>query len=243
LFGRDTLTAAWQSAIISGDLMLGVLPEIMKRQGTRTNDWRDEEPGRMLHQAETGPLAVLNFNPNALNYFSVTTAAFYPVVVATLWHWTGDHDLVRRFVAPALKGLQWLDDYSDVNGDGFYEYQTRSKDGVKHQAWKDSIDAIVYPDGSQVDTPIAACEQQAYVYVAKYLLAEVLWGCTRMRRSTRCWWIRTCLNGCRTSPSRTCTSEAPPCRFASSARARRPITRSSKSTAHCTWCGSRVRGR
>jgi len=175
LFGRDTLTAAWQAALISGDLLLGVLPEIAKRQGTRTNDWRDEQPGRMLHQAETGPLALLNFNPNALNYFSVTTAAFYPVVVATLWHWTGDKDLVRQFIVPALKGLQWLDDYSDVNGDGFYEYQTRSKDGLKHQAWKDSIDAIVYPDGSQVDTPIAACEQQAYVYAAKYLLAEVLW--------------------------------------------------------------------
>jgi glycogen debranching enzyme len=185
LFGRDTLTAGLQSALASIRLAPATLAAIAARQGAGFNDWRDEQPGRMLHQAETGPLAVLNFTPNALNYFTVTTAAFYPVVVATLWHWTGDKDLVRQFVPPALAGLQWLDDYSDLNGDGFYEYQTRSEQGVQNQAWKDSVDAIVQADGTQVEPPIATCEQQAYVYVAKMLFAEVLWSLDRKREARR----------------------------------------------------------
>lgn len=47
---------------------------------------------------------------------SITTSGFYPVVVSQLWHWTGDEDLVRPFVAPALKALQWLDTESMLPG-------------------------------------------------------------------------------------------------------------------------------
>jgi len=175
LFGRDTLTAAWQAALASPDMMRGTLPELARWQGTTINDWRDEQPGRMLHEAHTGPLELLNFNPRSRYYGSITTSAFYSVVVSELWHWTGDKELVGEVLGPALRALQWLDSYGDRDGDGFYEYQTRSEQGVKNQAWKDSGDAIVYEDGSQVEAPIATCEEQGFVYAAKLQLAEVLW--------------------------------------------------------------------
>jgi glycogen debranching enzyme len=175
LFGRDTLTAAWQAGLASPTMMRGTLPELARWQGTEVNDWRDEQPGRMLHETHTGPLEALNFNPRGRYYGSITTSAFYPVVVSELWHWTGDKNLVGQVLGPALQGLQWLDTYGDLDGDGFYEYQTRSTQGTKNQAWKDSGDAIVYEDGSQVPTPIATCEEQAFVYAAKLQLSEVLW--------------------------------------------------------------------
>ena len=175
LFGRDTLTAAWQAALTSPEMMRGTLPELARRQGTTNDDWRDEQPGRMLHEAHTGPLEMLRFNPRGRYYGSITTSGFYPVVVSELWHWTGDRELVGQLLGPALKALDWLDAYGDRDGDGFYEYQTRSTQGVKHQAWKDSGDAIVYEDGSQVDPPIATCEEQGFVYLAKLHLSEVLW--------------------------------------------------------------------
>jgi glycogen debranching enzyme len=175
LFGRDTLTAAWQAALASPAMMHGTLLELARWQGTERNDWRDEQPGRMLHEAHTGPLARLNMTPRGRYYGSVTTSGFYPVVVAELWHWTGDKALVRSLIEPALKALQWLDAYGDLDGDGFYEYQTRSTQGVTHQAWKDSGDAIVYEDGSPVIPPLATCEEQGFAYVAKQLLSEVLW--------------------------------------------------------------------
>ena len=175
LFGRDTLTASWQAAMASREMLPGTLAELARRQGTEVNDWRDEQPGRMLHQAESGPLAMLNVNPLARYYGSITTSGFYPVIVSELWHWTGDKQLVQPFVEPALRALQWLDAYADLDGDGLYEYQTRSEQGVRHQGWKDSHDAIVHEDGTQAETPIATCEEQAFVFLAKRHLSEVLW--------------------------------------------------------------------
>jgi glycogen debranching enzyme len=175
LFGRDTLTASWQAAMVSPDLMRGTLAELARWQGKGVNDWRDEQPGKMLHEAQAGPLAMLNVHPLGRYYGSITTSGFYPAIVSELWHWTGDKELVRPFVDPALKALRWLDEYADFDRDGFYEYQTRSEQGVRNQGWKDSEDAIVHEDGSQAPVPIATCEEQAFVYLAKLHLSELLW--------------------------------------------------------------------
>jgi glycogen debranching enzyme len=175
LFGRDTLTTGWQSSLLGPEMMHGALAQLARWQGRELNDWRDEQPGRHLHEAHTGPLEVLNYNPRKRYYGSVTTSGFYPVVVAELWHWTGDKELIRPFIEPALRGLEWLDKYSDHDEDGFYEYKTRSEQGVENQAWKDSGDAMVYEDGSQVEAPVATCEEQGFVYAAKLFMSEVLW--------------------------------------------------------------------
>lgn len=175
LFGRDTLTTGWQAAILGPEIMTGTLHAVAELQGTREDDWRDEQPGKMLHEAHTGPLSMLGYNPRGRSYSSLTTTGLYAFILAELWHWTGDKNLVRPFIEPALRGLQWLERYGDIDGDGFYEYRTRSPMGPIHQGWKDSPDAIVYDDGTPVDPPIATCEEQGFVYVAKLHLAETLW--------------------------------------------------------------------
>lgn len=175
LFGRDTLTCSWQAAIASSHLMNGALCELPKWQGRVENDWRDEQPGRMLHEAHTGPLASLCFNPRTRYYGAATTSSFYPVVLSELWHWTGDKSVVQPLIAPALRALRWKDKYTDRFGDGFYDYQSRSEQGNQNQGWKDSGDAIVYEDGRIVEPPISTCEEQAFVYVAKLRMSELLW--------------------------------------------------------------------
>src|SRR2546423_1098006 len=175
LFGRDTLTAAWEASLLNHDLLRGPLEELPKWQGRRDDDWRDEQPGKMLHEAHTGPLASLHYNPRTRYYGAATTSAFYPVVVSEFWHWTGDKKLIQPFIAPALKALDYKDRYAQLRHDGFYYYQSRSSQGNKNQGWKDSGDAIVYDDGSEVSTPIATCEEQAFTYIAKLHLSEVLW--------------------------------------------------------------------
>lgn len=185
LFGRDTLTVAWQTGLLSQDIARGTLPVLAALQGEEIDDWRDEQPGRMLHEAHTGPLAALNYNPRRRYYGSMTTSGFYPVALANLWHWTGDREAVAPYIEPALRALRWLDAYGDLDGDGFYEYKTRSEQGVKHQAWKDSGDAIVYADGSQVEPPIATCEEQGFVYQSKLFMAGVLWWFDRHEEAER----------------------------------------------------------
>ncbi|HEU4887953.1 MAG TPA: glycogen debranching N-terminal domain-containing protein, partial [Thermoanaerobaculia bacterium] len=174
LFGRDTLTTGWQAGILGPEIMTGTLHTLAEIQGTREDDWRDEQPGKMLHEAHIGPLSMLGYNPRGRSYSSITTSGLYAFILAELWHWTGDKNLVRPLIEPALRGLQWLERYGDIDGDGFYEYRTRSPMGPIHQAWKDSPDAIVYDDGSPVEPPIATCEEQGFIYVAKLHLAEML---------------------------------------------------------------------
>ena len=174
LFGRDTLTAAWEAAPVSTDLMRGTLPVLADWQGKEVNDWRDEQPGRMLHEAHDGPLAALNFNPQGRSYGSLTTSGFYPFVVAQLWHWTADKALVQPFIEPAVKAIQWLRTCSDRDHDGFFDYRTRSSMGTENQGWKDSGDALVHADGSAAKTPIATCEEQGIAFAAMLNMAEVL---------------------------------------------------------------------
>ncbi|WP_200947028.1 glycogen debranching N-terminal domain-containing protein [Lysobacter sp. Root494] len=173
LFGRDTLTVAWEAALLGPELMRGTLPALAELQGTESNDWRDEQPGRMLHEAHTGPLEQLNFTPKGRYYGAHTTSAFYPFVIAQLWHWTADREAVAPFVEPARKAIRWLDRWKGPKG--LHRYQTRSIQGVENQGWKDSHDAIVHADGSVVAAPIATCEEQGLVYAAKLNFAEVLW--------------------------------------------------------------------
>lgn len=174
LFSRDVLFTSREAASVHTALMRGALAEVATHIGAEFNDWRDEQPGRMIHEMHGNPTAILNYNPHARYYGEATSSIFYPSVVADLWRWTGSKELIAPFIKPALLGLAWADKYSRDDS-GFYKYQTRSKKGEKNQAWKDSDDAVVYPDGSQVGDPLGTCEMQGYVYASKLRLAEVLW--------------------------------------------------------------------
>lgn len=174
LFGRDTLITAWSSALLTDELMRGTLPVLAEMQATRDDPWRDEQPGKMLHQASDGPLAVLNYRPFHRYYGTLTAPGLFPYVLGLLWERTGDRGLVAPLIEPALKALRWHDTGGDLNGDGFSEYLSRSKKGLQNQGWKDSGDAIVYEDGSQVKPPIAPCEEQGYLYASKIRMAELL---------------------------------------------------------------------
>lgn len=66
-----------------------------------------------------------------------------------------------------------LEDYGDVDGSGYVSYEKRSAKGLVNQGWKDSVDAIVNPDGTLAYPPIALVEVQAYVYAAKERLSRV----------------------------------------------------------------------
>jgi len=175
IFGRDCLTAAWQGSLLSDSMLRGVLPAIASLQGREKNLWRDEEPGKMIHQASYGPLPTLNYQPFRQYYGSLTTSALYPFAVATLWQVTGDAELVKPFLDPALKALEWRDTGGDFDRDGFSEYIQRSEGGVKNHGWKDSENAIVNEDGSQAEPPIAPCEEQGFLHLAKLRMAEMLW--------------------------------------------------------------------
>jgi glycogen debranching enzyme len=173
IFGRDMEASSWQAMMLSPEFARGTLNVLNPAAATEHNDWRDAEPGRLPHDIHTDPLSELNFRPKSLYFGSVTSCTFFPIVVAELYHWTGDLDETRKYIDTAMGALHWADTYS-LDATGFYRYKTSSEQGVKNQGWKDSQDAIVYPDGSQVDAPIGTCEMQAFMYAAKQTFSEVM---------------------------------------------------------------------
>ena len=185
LFGRDPLTAAWQASMLGPEMLQGTLACLTETQGRRDVAWRDEQPGRILHEAHTGPLGALNFVPKARDYFSLSSSGLYPFAVAQLWQWSGDRAVVGPLIEPALRALDWLERDAMASHDGFYASTTRSCQGIHNQTWKDSDDALVYEDGSQVPQPVATCEEQGIVYAAKLAFAEVLWCFDRRDEAQR----------------------------------------------------------
>ncbi|HKO10744.1 MAG TPA: glycogen debranching N-terminal domain-containing protein [Acidobacteriaceae bacterium] len=174
VFGRDLQASGWAATLLSPEFLRGSLNVLSKLGATETNDWRDAQPGRIPHEIHTDPLSVLNFRPKSLYFGAVSGSFLLPISVSELWHWTGDLDSVRPYVHACMNAIAWADKYS-LDETGFYRYQTRSEQGVKNQGWKDSNDAIVYPDGSQVEAPIGTSEMQAFMYVAKLHFSEVMW--------------------------------------------------------------------
>lgn len=183
LFGRDTLATSWEALLLGSEMIRGTLPALDRYRGTSICDWRDEQPGKMVHEVHTSPLGALDYTPHGRYYGGVTGSIYYPVVVSGLCHWTGDKQVVAPFLEPALKGLEWADKYGHITDEHFYQYQCLSKQGEKNQGWKDSSDAIVYEDGSQVKDPLGTCEMQSFVYASKLHLSEVLFWLGRREES------------------------------------------------------------
>lgn len=184
VFGRDMMAASWQASLLSPELSWGAVRLMESMQSHEMNDWRDAQPGRMVHESHTDPLSELNFRPQSLYYGTANASFLYPILISELWHWTGDKEGLQPYIRPALEALAWADKYSR-DASGFYKYKTRSMQGLKNQGWKDSSDAIVYPDGAQVDDPIGTCEMQAFAYASKLHLSEVLWWFNEVEQARR----------------------------------------------------------
>lgn len=163
-FGRDTLTIGWQSAIAMRTPLRDALRANAAWQGHTIDDWLDEEPGKMIHQARWGPVSRLGLDPFTRYYGDWATVPDFLIMLGQYLWWTADFSTVRELLPAARSAIEWLDRYADLDGDGFIEYRKRSSGGVKNQGWLDSEDAIVYENGEVVDNPIATSELQAYAY-------------------------------------------------------------------------------
>ncbi len=173
LFGRDSLIVSLQTAPLSTEFALGSLQVLGTRQARVRDDYRDAEPGKILHEMRTGELAHFKLIPHTPYFGTADATPLYLMVLHTAWLWTGDRGLLERHLDVAERCLAWIDDYGDRDGDGFQEYQTRSPAGYENMGWKDSGDGVLNPDGSNVKGPKALVELQGYVYAAWRGMAEI----------------------------------------------------------------------
>lgn len=185
LFGRDSLIVSLQTMIVYPEFAKGALEVLGQYQATARDDYRDAEPGKILHELRYGELAHFRLIPHTPYYGTADATPLYLVALHAAWRATGDRALIERHLATAEACLAWIDQYGDRDGDGFQEYQTRSTAGYENMSWKDSGDAVMYPDGTLVRGPKALCELQGYVYDAWLRMAEIYDELGDRRRANR----------------------------------------------------------
>ena len=172
-FGRDSLIVSLQNIIVYPEFARGALEVLGGLQATERDDYRDAEPGKIMHELRYGELAHFKLIPHTPYYGTADATPLWLITLHAAWRATGDMDLLHRHLGTAEACLAWIDQHGDRDGDGFQEYQTRSPAGYENMAWKDSGDAVMYPDGTLVRGPKALCELQGYVYDAWRRMAQI----------------------------------------------------------------------
>ena len=172
-FGRDGLITSMQTLGLNPDLARGTLRYLARWQGTKVDEVKEEEPGKIFHEIRFGELANLKLIPHTPYYGSVDATPLFLCLLVDLIDWTGDLDLLTELTPNVLAALNWCDKFGDLDGDGFVEYQQHGAIGVHNQGWKDSYDSLTQTDGKVASLPAALVEVQGYVYRAKAGLARI----------------------------------------------------------------------
>jgi glycogen debranching enzyme len=179
IFGRDSILTSLQSLPFTSELAATTLMALAERQGTRTDDFRDEDPGRILHEMRYGEMTAFEERPHSPYYGNADATPLFVILLDEYERWTGDTKLVRGLERAARAALAWIDEYADLQGNGYISYQRRNADtGLENQCWKDSWDSISYRNGDLPGFPRATCELQGYAYDAKMRgarLARLVW--------------------------------------------------------------------
>ena len=159
MFGRDSILTSLQALPFTPELAATTLRALADWQGTRVDDFRDEDPGRILHEMRYGELTAFEERPHSPYYGSADATPLFVVLLDEYERWSGDRRLVHEL---------------DLMGNGYVSYQRRNKKtGLENQCWKDSWDSISYRDGRLAGFPRATCELQGYAYDAKMRAARL----------------------------------------------------------------------
>ncbi len=171
LFGRDSLITAYQSLMLNPQIAKETLFLLAAYQGKNEDDWREEEPGKILHELRLGEMARCQEIPHTPYYGTIDATPLWLMLYAEYYIWTHDQETLEQLWSHALAAMDWID--RNMKQTSYLSYYCKSKRGLANQGWKDSGDCIVDRKGELASGPIALCEVQAYVYAAKMRLAEI----------------------------------------------------------------------
>jgi glycogen debranching enzyme len=174
VFGRDSLLTSFQALPYFPELAAATLETLALFQGRIEDPFRDEEPGKILHELRLGELTAFEERPHSPYYGAADSTCLFLILLEEYDRWTGDHRLAKALEREARAAVEWIDRFGDRDADGYIEYERRNTaTGLDNQCWKDSWDSIAFADGTLAPTPRATCELQGYAYDAKRRTARL----------------------------------------------------------------------
>jgi len=192
VFGRDSLRVAIDLINSYPELARATTLKLAQLQGIEYNIAREEEPGRIVHEARDNDDVRAQQLTRDLGwewpYYGAVDAT--PEFVRTLTAYCRrtqenykfltteyiDRSGHKRDMAYALDmALEWILNRLDSNSEGLLEYKSVLPRGIENQVWKDSWDAYHHADGTLAnhDQGIASIEVQVTAYDALLDAAEL----------------------------------------------------------------------
>jgi len=163
-FGRDSLISAWFLLKECPSLAKGSLKFLAKNQGTKHDELRDEQPGKILHEQRYSELSRLGKLPFHTYFGTADATPLFIMLLADYVEVTSDESLVHELQSHWVAALDWLDTYQDERG--LIQFTGNEVGGLAVQSWKDSNDSLSYSDGCLGQGGLAVAEVQGYAFAA-----------------------------------------------------------------------------
>ncbi|HEX2913252.1 MAG TPA: amylo-alpha-1,6-glucosidase [Chloroflexia bacterium] len=174
LFGRDSLITAIQTLALNPQIAIDTLRALAAYQATAYDDWRDSEPGKILHELRRGDMTLQNAMPHGPYYGSIDSTLLFIICFCKTLDWLNDDNLFAELWPNIERALEWAEKYGEQDDSGYIKFQRRSQRGILHPGWKDSDESMGGALGPRPVPPVALVEVQGYYYDALVSLAALL---------------------------------------------------------------------
>src|SRR5215831_19044998 len=108
IFGRDSMIVSYQALPFASEFAKATLTALAQRQGTRVDDFRDEDPGKIMHEVRFGEMTAFEERPHSPYYGAADVTPFFLILLDEFERWTGNAELVQQLELEARAALKWI---------------------------------------------------------------------------------------------------------------------------------------